>query len=812
MRCLTTADGLPSNDVLNVSTNAHGSVTVETAAGAAAFDGKRFQSAAAAEHAITGLSGHIWRAGAAGVTESVGTYSKTYTLADGLPSPRVTAIFPDREGDVWIGTEAGLVRIYQGRVERFAPSEALSADTILSITEDREGDLWIGTDTDGVTVLRDQKFASYANRSELDAAVRCVLAAGRTVWFGTDGSGVAVLSSGTLKSAPFNPQLSSQVVLSLATAQNGDLLVGTPDGLNRVHNGSVVIVTSSDGLPDDFVRSLYADGDGSIWIGTRHGLAHWAAGSRITSFTQANGLGSDIVGSILRDRSGDLWVGTLHGLSRMRRDGFVTFTTANGLSNDIITGLSLDREGRLWAGTQGGGCNRVLDGKFLPVTPQMGAPATVYGLVEDPGGAFWMASETGIYRTSKDELLRASSTKSAIDVRAYGTGDGLRVRECSGGGHPVIAQDAGGDLWFAMARGAAQLKASHLPDRPLEAPVVLESFSVDGGACNLHTAVRVGPGHEQFAFEYAALSFHSPQRVQYRYRLDKFDRAWVNAGSRRVAYYTNLPPGSFRFIAEARNADGAWISSASSFGFVVEPRFFQTWWFRTLLLMLAAAAGYAVYYMRVRQVQARYDAVLSERNRIAREIHDTLAQGFIGVSVQLELVARLLISSADAAREQLDQTRTLVRQSIADARQSIWELRSQSADTNDFAARLSKMARQVTASSQMKVQLEVHGQYRALAPVIEAELARIAQEAITNAVRHSGALNAKIELTYSAKKLRMIVSDDGCGFALAANGDGPAGHYGLRGMRERAQQIHAEFSVQSAPSNGTSVAVEAPAK
>jgi len=210
-------------------------------------------------------------------------------------------------------------------------------------------------------------------------------------------------------------------------------------------------------------------------------------------------------------------------------------------------------------------------------------------------------------------------------------------------------------------------------------------------------------------------------------------------------------------------------------------------------------------------VQARFNAVLQERNRIAREIHDTLAQGFIGVSVQLEIVSRLLGSSAEAAKEHLDQARILVRHSLADARKSIWELRSQSPEHQDFAARLSNAAKQTAASSSAKVQLQVHGTYRPLATEVENEVFRIAQEAVANAVRHSGAKHINIHLAFDTKRLRVIV-DDGCGFDRHADWSGPNGHFGLKGMQERARQIHAELIVNSELGKGTKVCVEVPAK
>jgi signal transduction histidine kinase len=263
----------------------------------------------------------------------------------------------------------------------------------------------------------------------------------------------------------------------------------------------------------------------------------------------------------------------------------------------------------------------------------------------------------------------------------------------------------------------------------------------------------------------------------------------------------------------ARNNDGLWSASAASLAFRVEPHVYQTYWFYALVALGLALVGWAAYRARVRQVEERFQAVLQERNRIAREIHDTLAQGFAGVSVQLELVSRLMASGEAQTREHLDQARLLVRHSLAEARRAIWDLRSQSAENQDFASRISQMAARVnnaSAGGRAAVKLEVRGTYRPLTPKVEEELLKIAQEALTNAVRHADAQHIDIELTFDTKKILMIVADDGRGFVQSGDGDGPEGHYGLRGMRERAAGIEARLSVQSGAGKGTRVSVETP--
>lgn len=814
-----TESGLPQNTVNAISQTSDGYLWFGTDGGLVRFDSYRFQTFDTQNSPALG-SNHI-RAlhPSAGNALTIVTASGTVTYRRGVFEPTRTPIetppanlntaLRDREGTLWVGTASGLLRVENGTRQSFPPGDPLAQDAILSLFEDREGDLWVGTDANGVTMLRDQKFFSYAAHTELlDGQIRCVLSdPNGTVWLGTDGQGLLSMRNGVASPAPFNRMLASAVIVSLARSSTGDLLVGTPDGLNRVHGSQVTLQTVAEGLPDDFIRSIYADADGSVWISTRRGLAHAAAG-KVTTYTQANGLGSDLVGSVSRDKRGQLWVATLHGLSHFENDGFRNYTVDDGLSSNVVTDLYLDRLGDLWAATEGGGVDLVRGDSFTHVAAGVNGPATVLGIQEDDAGHFWLASPNGVFKSDAG-AWRQHGSGAAVP---YGTGDGLRVRECSSGGHPEVTRASDGSIWFAMVRGAAQLPSTHTADRSARLPLVLESIAFDGrSGSRMPDKVPATTAH--VAFDYAALSFAAPQKVQYRYKLEGLDRDWIFAGTRRTADYTNLPPGQLAFRVQAEAGDGLWDQNSLTFRFTVEPHYYQTWWFRVACAAAAALMFYLIYFYRLRQVRLQHAAVLAERNRIAREIHDTLAQGFVGVSVQLELVARLLDNSISAAREQLNEARAQVRSSIADARRSIWELRSQSSEQHDFASRLSSMSRQVSAASPVRVTLDVHGAYRQLDSKLEDELLRIAQEAITNAVRHASATEVKLELFFQPRKVKMTVTDNGRGFDPAAQTRRELnGHYGLQGMQERAQNVGANLAVTSMEGKGTTITVEVPVK
>jgi signal transduction histidine kinase len=426
-------------------------------------------------------------------------------------------------------------------------------------------------------------------------------------------------------------------------------------------------------------------------------------------------------------------------------------------------------------------------------------PEVIYGITEDTRGELWLASDTGIVRVHGSEAL------------TYGVSDGLRVNECAGGGHPSVAKAMDGGIWFATVKGAALLRAD-VAFNQIPPPIVVESVAIDNKIIAADTAVNVPAGSSRLVFNYAALSFSAPQKLQFRYRLDGFDKNWVEAANARTAFYTNLSPGHYSFHVSARNGDGVWNTQGASVAIQILPHFYQTWWFGALMLLPLAAAGYGIYRWRVARVEAamesRFEAVLGERNRIAREIHDTLAQGFAGVSVQLEIVSRKLGTSTESVREHLDQARMLVRSSLAEARRSIWELRSQSAEMEDLASRLSKMATQMGGTGQPRIAVQIRGTYRPLPAATEDELLRIAQEAVTNAIRHAAASAIDLELAFDPKLLRMTIADNGRGFSPNGATTGISGHFGLKGMRERAAGIDAKLKLDTAPGAGTRLSVE----
>jgi ligand-binding sensor domain-containing protein/signal transduction histidine kinase len=757
--------------------------------------------------------GRIWFGSLGGLTSFDGSRFTNYTTRDGLPNDRVISLQAERDGDLLIGTARGLCRFNDGRFTSFNAGEALSTSTILSLLEDLEGNVWVGTESAGINLLKDTKFTTYTVNNGLsnDLVKSIYEDHDRNVWIGTDGGGLNILKNGKLNAYTTRNGLSSNVVLSLAGDDAGNLWVGTPEGLNRFNGGKFTTYTSADGLASNDVRSLYIDRHGNLWIGTRGGLTRMRNGA-FKTFTEVDGLPNDLITTLYEDTKGNLWIGTFGGLGRLTNEEFTTFTTSDGLSSDAVISLHEDSDGTLWIGTNGGGLIGMKDGKFTTYTTSNGLlDDVVYRILEDGQNNLWLSCRKGIFHVSKKDLDEfAKGTIKSIAPVAYGTADGMMTRECSGGGDPAGWRGSDGKLWFPTIKGVAMIDPERLKTNSHAPPVVIEQIRIGDQWFAPSERLELPAGTTRFDLDYTAPSFVAPEKVRFRYKLEGFDKDWIDSGARRVAYYTNLRPGTYTFRVIASNNDGVWNETGAAVSLYLKPYFYQTYWFYALCLLALVMLAWLLYRLRVRGMQKRFSAVLAERTRIAREIHDNLAQEMSGVSVQLELVARTMPSGADAAISALDRARRQVRHGIAEARRYVWELRSPALEHNDLPAALAETARRLTQDTSIHAQVEVNGTFRPLAQLVEGNLLRIGQEAINNAVKHAHAQRILVNLVFDAKRVQLIIRDDGRGFNDPAGGNGRDGHFGLIGMRERAQQIGGTLSIQSTNDSGTEVVADVP--
>ncbi|HYG09816.1 MAG TPA: triple tyrosine motif-containing protein, partial [Pyrinomonadaceae bacterium] len=498
---------------------------------------------------------------------------------------------------------------------------------------------------------------------------------------------------------------------------------------------------------------------------------------------------------------------------RLRDERFEVFNTKDGLASNIVIGAHETGDGALWFGTLGGGLARFKDGKFKPVTSAAGlADDTITRVLEDDAGNFWMGSTRGVLRVSlKDLNDYADERARSVTCVVYGKADGLPSIDCSGGTQPAGWRTRAGAMWFPTAQGVAVLDPSRLTRNEVPPPVVIENLVVDRSPVALADGLRLPRGSRAVEFHFTALSFVDPSKVKFRYMLEGFDADWVEAGARRDAFYTNLPPGSYRFRVLAANDDGVWSDAGAMLSFTLPPYFYQTRWFYLVAAMLTAGAMWGVYQLRVRQLKHEFVAVLEERNRIARELHDSLAQGFTSISIHLEALSAKMGAPHDAAREHLNQARLLVRSSLAEARRTVRDLRSELLEAGDLAAALSQVAGQLTAGTNVSAQVTVAGASRHLPERVESNLLRVGQEALTNAVRHAGARTVRARLEYGDGQVWLRIEDDGQGFDVHTTGAASnGGGFGLRGMRERLIRIGGTLSVESLPGRGTKITATVP--
>lgn len=767
-----------------------------------------------------GPHGALWTRSTRSVTFRLAGYERVLEAGRNLPGSHVTALCVDRQGTGWIGTNRGLFSLEPEPKAPLQAVDALHAESVLSIMEDREGNLWVGAETSGLHALRPRKF-----RSEPASAGEAVTAGAEasdgTLWFGTREDGIRKIENGVAEQPFSTTSLTSPVILSMAAGIHGDVWVGTPDGLNQIAGKRVNQYTTSNGLPDDFVRSLLVDSDGTAWAGTRRGLVRIERG-KIETLTRAEGLGSDSIGPLLESRKRlsystktsplfpDLWVGTSAGLSHIQGTHIENFAPYRDPARDVVSAMAQDGDGDLWIGLHGEGLSRFANGRFTPI-PSSTLPSEITSLFVDQQGYLWLRGVRGVYHVSVAALQVCANhpENCSLATAEYGVADGMLSDASPPQGMPSIWPLSNGELWFATPKGIAATNPAHLPVNLVPPPVVIEHFVVDDSDVPMgERDIEISTGHNRYTFDYAALSYTVPSKNRYRYILEGFDRNWVEAGTARTASYTSLPPRAYRFRVQARNNDGVWNENGAELRFHILPPVYRRWWFYGLALLVIAGLAVAIFQLRLRSVHQRFALVLNERNRMAREIHDTLAQDLVSVSLQLDIANQMLRSGhSEQAISQLEATRKLVKDGLEAARQSIWNLRANTAESS-LPTRLTALTKRYS-DAEHPPSLKIGGAYRELAVDLEDDILRVAQECLTNAYRHSGATEIFVQLHYEPNGLRLNIRDNGRGFS-PANMESIEGHYGLRGMRERATSIGATLTISSNSKEGTAVALFLP--
>ncbi len=747
-------------------------------------------------------SGVLWFAGDNGV----------YRVRDGHIEPdawlaRLNAdrVLADHAGDVWIGTPGeGIWRLHDGQHTLYRAPAILPDNTISSIFEDRERELWIGTQ-DGLLRLTQSAVTTINSHDGLDDDNVA------TVYQGPDGAIWMATVTGQAyryvdgRVTPFSAPraMAGARARSVYFDRSGVLWIGTvAQGVFRIEDGNVQVFSMAEGLRSNGIRQLLEDRSGVMWVATGSGLTS-INGSNVHTYYLEDGLSYGGVRSLAIDRGGDLLVGTDGGLDRVRHGKFVHDAAFAQLGFERIWAILPEPDGTICLGLRGAGLVRIRDGKITHYTTHDGLLSnSIYQILDDGHDRLWMSTPAGIFSADRRELDAVADGRTGpIAIVPYGTGEGMESSQMNGGAQSAGCIASSGDIWFPSVKGAVRLNPRQLHFGPA-APVLIESLQIGDRVLPAEPNLRIPPDEGKLEIAYTSPTLRSPDRVTFKYKLDGLDKTWVAGSRRRVASYTNLAPGRYTFEVMARDGAAPDRVTEAFLPFTWEPQFYQTRWFMFFCFAAGALLVWAGLRIFAAQTRQRYALVLAERTRVAREMHDTVIQGCVGVSTLLEAASTLPPAAGDKARELHDRARQQIRDTINEAREAVWDLRHESADTG-MADTLRAFARQISAAEGIPVRADITGTPAPLDTAAGRNLLLVAREAIRNAVSHANPREIVVKLAFDPAEVRLEVCDDGAGFTPEMAREN--GHFGITGMRERVEHLGGVFNLRSSPGHGTTV-------
>ncbi|MFN7928956.1 MAG: two-component regulator propeller domain-containing protein [Blastocatellia bacterium] len=823
----TINNGLPDNRIRAFAEDAEGGVWVGTMAGVARFkDGKfttyptREDSRAEPIHALVWTrAGVLW---ATGTDDGTVNSGKAFTRA-GLPTEllhhRVQAIAEDRKGSVWFSAvKRGLYRFQNGRFELCTKQNGLVNDDIQSIFFAANDDLWLGTGGSGLALLKRGRFSVYTVRDGLpDEIMGTVRADGEgNLWVKSRG-GLSRYRDGKFTTMTERDGLPAGSGGALATDRAGNLLVRAPGQVLRFKDGRFSRYLSKEGLA---ASHLLEDRAGQLWVGTMFdGLFGFQHGE-MTTFTTREGLAENYITALYEDRAGHLWIGTASGVSLLRDGRVITWAHKDGYPGRHILAFYEDSQGQVWIGTDGNGLLRFSNGDFKAITVKDGLYDNLaFQILADNQGNLWMSGNKGIYRASLKELNDfADGRAKAVTSFAYGTMDGMLSRECNGAS-PAGWKTADGRLWFPTIKGLVAVNPQQLSTEPPH--VLIEQVTVDGVALPAGAPLRIEPGQERLEVQYTALSWNRPQQLRFKYQLAGIGDAWVEAGTRRTAYFQHLPPGEYRFHVIADNGEGVWNETGATIQFVVIAPFYRRWWFVSLSMLGIVALAFGGFRFRVRQLERAnaaqqefsrrlINAHEGERQRIAAELHDGLSQS-LAIIRQRATICLQATDDPLRQQEQMEEIAEAATAVIDEVREIIYDLRPVQLDRMGLTNSLREMLDKVAHAHGLTLEHDLDELDGKLPKEAENSLYRIVQEAVNNIVRHADARRASVQLKLNASLLRLVIADDGRGFIPDASRDWVVGSgLGLTGIHERTRLLRGDLLVESAPQQGTTITVELP--
>lgn len=731
----------------------------------------------------------------------------------------VMTLFVDRDGALWIGTaHHGVFRTRGNDAEHYGAADGLSSDAVGRFYQDAEGTVWVVT-SGGIDNFRDLQVATYSTREGLSAAGASSLFAARdgTVWVGNFGA-LDFVRDGKLSSIRSGQGLPGRNVTTLFEDHAGRLWAGVDDGLWVYDRGTFRAVRHTDGSTLGVVFAITEDVRHNIWVRAGPNL------DRIYDLKLEEEVTSSQISTaymLTASPQGGIFLGLVNGDLVQLRDGKTQTFAANEVGNTRqIRDLLAEADGSVWGVTLDE-VARWKDGLRKNLTTRNGLPCDgIFALVKDTRSSLWLYSRCGIIAIEKSQLDGWwRHPDELVKFKLFDAFDGVKPGLTPL--KPQAAQSSDGRLWFVNGQVLQEMDPDHLQTNVIPPPVHVEGFVADRMRYPPGENLRLPALTRDLEIDYTALSFIAPQKVLFRYMLEGHDPVWQEPGTRRQAFYSNLRPGHYRFHVIACNNDGLWNETGALLDFSVAPSYYQTTWFRAACGAAFLALLWAAYQLRVRQLQQQFDigleARVNERTRIARELHDTLLQTLHGLMFQFQAVRNLMPRRPDEAMQRLDEAISETEKALAEGRDAIQGLRSEPIAKGDLAELLKATSRELATSATTNQEPPVfdlieEGERRTLAPATQNEICRIAFEILRNAFRHANAHRIEAEIRYDDYLLRLRIRDDGQGIdPKVLKEGGSAGHWGLRGVRERAERIGAQLDFWSEAGAGTEVQLTVPA-
>ena len=724
---------------------------------------------------------------------------------DGSKVDALTA-FRDKHAGIWLGTaNHGIYHIHGNEFENFGIQEGLSGDYVLGLYQDRENGIWAVT-SGGVDYFHPRKITTFSKREGLPGEIIDAVTAGQdnVVWLGSGG--LDLFKNGHIDKIRADP--GSPGFLAIFEDSLGSIWCGINHDLYRYDRGRFRRVQGKSGGPTHFIVGITEDSTHDIWAevsGGTHELIHIHGLKVVETYPEA------VIPSaraLATGTNGVLWLGLRNGDLARFHDGHAEVFPSPGGPKSYVFQVLVNPDGTVFATTSAGlvgwkdGASRLLSSKN-------GLPCdAVIGAQWDNQGSLWLYTGCGVARIDREEMKRWwRDDTSIVTPMLLDAFDGAEA-----GGTPnfnPMARTPDGRLWIANRHMLEVFDPAHLTQNDIVPPVQIEKVVVDRKPYEPNDRLIFPARSRDLQIDYAALSFVNPQKVRFRYKLEGRDTGWQEAGVRRQAFYTDLPPRSYRFRVIACNNDGVWNETGAQLAFTIPPSFIQSIWFKAICLFGFAGLVYLAYRLRVRhvtgQLRSRMYERLEERERIARDLHDTFFQGIQGLLLRFH-TATSQLSKDEPAREIFEQTLKQSDQVMLEGRELVLDLRATTSELNDLATAFANFGEGMRTVDSCDFRVVVNGSARSLHPIVFEEIFKVAKESLGNAFRHSGAHSIEAEINYEPNGLRIRIRDDGNGIDPAILSRGHReGHFGLPGMRERAQKVGARLDVWSGAGVGTEV-------